>query len=70
VFDAKRLIGREWSDENVQNDLKMYPFKVLEESGKPHIQVNVNQSEEKKFSAEEISAMVLTKMKVLFYCKL
>merc|ERR1712012_753003 len=63
VFDAKRLIGRKFSDKTVQDDVKLWPFKV--ESGpaeKPIIVVNFK-GEQKKFQAEEISSMVLTKMK-------
>ncbi|XP_045797289.1 heat shock 70 kDa protein 18-like [Trifolium pratense] len=63
VFDAKRLIGRKFSDPIVQSDMKLWPFKV--NSGlddKPMIVVNYN-DEEKHFSAEEISSMVLTKMR-------
>ena len=63
VFDAKRLIGRKFSDKTVQDDVKLWPFKV--ESGpaeKPIIVVNFK-GEQKKFQAEEISAMVLSKMK-------
>merc|ERR1712142_77714 len=63
IFDAKRLIGREWSDKSVQHDLKFFPFKLIEKSKKPHIQVNVKDDEKKTFAAEEISAMVLVKMK-------
>ena len=62
VFDAKRLIGREWSDKTVQSDVKYFPFKVFEKQSKPHIQVETSQGT-KSFAAEEISAMVLTKMK-------
>lgn len=63
VFDAKRLIGREWTDKAVQSDIKHFPFQVKEKNKKPHIYVNVN-GEMKSFAAEEISAMVLIKMKV------
>jgi len=62
VFDAKRLIGREWDDPTVQADVKLFPFKVYEKSAKPHIQVETTQGT-KSFAPEEISAMVLTKMK-------
>merc|ERR1711981_1429635 len=62
VFDAKRLIGREWSDKAVQHDLKYFPFKVMEKQSKPHIQVETSEGE-KVFAAEEISSMVLIKMK-------
>ncbi|KAK3747848.1 hypothetical protein QZH41_015996 [Actinostola sp. cb2023] len=63
VFDAKRLIGRTWNDPSVQHDLKYFPFKVIEKNQKPHVQVNVG-GKQKTFTAEEISAMVLIKMKV------
>jgi heat shock protein 5 len=62
VFDAKRLIGREFNDKTVQDDIKLWPFKVLNKNNKPHVQVNVG-ADLKQFAPEEISAMVLTKMK-------
>ena len=63
IFDAKRLIGRKFSDPSVQEDMKHWPFKVVQGAGdKPLIQV-VAHGEVKRFSPEEISAMVLTKMK-------
>jgi L1 cell adhesion molecule like protein len=63
VFDAKRLIGRKIDDASIQNDMKHWSFKVIgKDGGKPHIQVNFK-GEEKTFSPEEISAMVLLKMK-------
>jgi L1 cell adhesion molecule like protein len=64
VFDAKRLIGRKFNDHLVQEDIRLWPFKVQkEESGdRPQIVVNF-QGQEKKFFADEISAMVLQKMK-------
>lgn len=62
VFDVKRLIGRNWDDDTVQKDIKFFPFKVVEKNTKPHVQVKVSGSE-KVFSPEEISAMVLSKMK-------
>jgi len=62
VFDAKRMIGREWTDKAVQNDIKFYPFKVVEKSSKPYVKVDTSQGE-RTFSPEEISAMVLGKMK-------
>uniref|UniRef100_A0A3Q3F6E9 Uncharacterized protein n=1 Tax=Labrus bergylta TaxID=56723 RepID=A0A3Q3F6E9_9LABR len=61
VFDAKRLIGRTWGDSTVQQDIKYLPFKVI--SSKPHIQVDIGGGTMKTFAPEEISAMVLTKMK-------
>ena len=63
VFDAKRLIGRDFNDANVQRDMKTWPFKVVNSSNnRPKICVNY-QNEEKQFYPEEISAMVLSKMK-------
>jgi len=62
VFDAKRLIGRTWADKHVQSDMKHFPFKVVEKRGKPNIEANVS-GKQQTFSPEEISAMVLTKMK-------
>lgn len=62
VFDAKRMIGRAWGESSVQNDIKYFPFKTIEKNTKPHIVVNVN-GQEKTFAAEEISAMVLTKVR-------
>jgi len=62
IFDAKRLIGREWSDKAVQSDMKYFPFKLVDKNSKPHVQVETSQGQ-KLFAAEEISAMVLTKMK-------
>jgi len=62
VFDAKRLIGRDWTDKAVQSDIKYFPFKVVEKTEKPHVQVETSQGK-KTFAAEEISAMVLVKMK-------
>ncbi|TGZ73859.1 hypothetical protein CRM22_001276 [Opisthorchis felineus] len=62
VFDAKRLIGRRYDDPTVQEDRKMWPFTLIEENGKPKIQVEYK-GQTKTFFAEEISSMVLTKMK-------
>lgn len=62
IFDAKRLIGRQWSEKSVQSDKKFFPFEMVEQKSKPHVQVNVN-GKKSVFSPEEISAMVLTKMK-------
>merc|ERR1712110_1410947 len=63
VFDAKRLIGRKFSDRTVQEDVALWPFKVESGAGeKPMIVVNFK-GEQKKFQAEEISSMVLVKMK-------
>jgi len=62
VFDAKRLIGRNFNDQDVQSDMKHWPFKVIDKNGKPYIQVEYK-GEKKDFTPEEISSMVLTKMK-------
>lgn len=62
VFDAKRLIGRKFDDEKIQEDMKHWPFKVVSDGGKPKIQVEYK-GEVKKFAPEEISSMVLTKMR-------
>jgi len=62
VFDAKRLIGRRFDDEKTQADMKHWPFTVVNDCGKPKIQVEFK-GERKVFAPEEISSMVLTKMK-------
>merc|ERR1711988_1132575 len=63
VFDAKRLIGRKFTDPSVQDDMKHFSFMVIAgPDGKPKIEVQFK-GETKQFHAEEISAMVLTKMK-------
>ncbi|KAF8522226.1 hsp71-like protein [Hysterangium stoloniferum] len=62
VFDAKRLIGRKFDDAEVQSDMKHFPFKVISKAGKPVVQVEYR-GETKDFTPEEVSAMVLTKMK-------
>lgn len=62
VFDAKRLIGRKFEDPKVQQDIKHWPFQVISDGGKPKIVVEYK-GENKKFSPEEISSMVLTKMR-------
>eukprot|EP01050_Picozoa_sp_SAG11_P031152 SAG11_NODE_9550_length_901_cov_1.150873_1_plen_212_part_10 len=62
VFDAKRLIGRKFADPAVQADAKLWPFKVVAKGDKPVIQVDYK-GETKTFMPEEISSMVLIKMK-------
>merc|ERR1711899_329087 len=63
IFDAKRLIGRKYDDSTVQRDIKLWPFKVIKDSGnKPKMEVEYK-CETKNFTPEEISAMVLVKMK-------
>ncbi|KAF8201445.1 heat shock cognate 70 [Pholiota molesta] len=62
VFDAKRLIGRKFDDPEVQSDIKHFPFTVFNKGGKPYIRVEYR-GEQKEFSPEEISSMILLKMK-------
>jgi len=63
IFDSKRMIGKKFSDATVQSDMKYWPFKVVSgTTGKPVIKAQY-MDEEKSFSAEEISSMVLIKMK-------
>jgi heat shock protein 1/8 len=79
VFDAKRLIGRKFADAEVQSDIKHFPFKVFDKGGKPYILVNYRGEDKEFVSVscictshqylrllqspEEISSMVLTKMR-------
>lgn len=62
IFDAKRLIGRKFDDPTVQNDLKHFPFSVVNQDDKPVIEADYK-GEKKTFQPEEISSMILTKMK-------
>ncbi len=62
IFDAKRLIGRKFADSSVQSDMKHWPFNVVDHGTKPKIKVEYK-AEEKTFTPEEISSMVLLKMK-------
>ncbi|KAK3932434.1 Major heat shock 70 kDa protein Ab [Frankliniella fusca] len=62
VFDAKRLIGRRFDDPKIQADMKHWPFTVVNDGGKPKIQVEYK-GEQKTFAPEEISSMVLSKMR-------
>ena len=62
IFDAKRLIGRKFNDPIVQSDMKLWPFKVVAKGDRPTIEVEFK-GETKQFFPEEISAMVLGKMK-------
>ncbi|KAM4696207.1 heat shock 70 kDa protein-like [Rhinophrynus dorsalis] len=62
VFDAKRLIGRKFTDPVVQSDMKHWPFQVVNDGGKPKVKVE-HKGEQKTFFPEEISSMVLLKMK-------
>ncbi|CDF89305.1 Heat shock protein SSB [Zygosaccharomyces bailii] len=69
VFDAKRLIGRRFDDESVQKDIKTWPFKVIDVDGNPMIEVQYL-GETKTFSPQEISSMVLIKMKEIAEAKI
>lgn len=60
--DAKRLIGRRFDDQVVQSDMKHWPFKVINDASRPKVQVEYK-GETKTFFPEEISSMVLVKMK-------
>lgn len=62
VFEIKRLIGRAWDDKEVQRDLKLFPYKIVNKENKPFVKVTYKK-EEKVYSPEEISAMILEKMK-------
>ena len=62
VYDIKRLIGRKYKDVNVQNDIKHWPFKIINDEGTPKVLVE-HKHQQKIFLPEEISAMVLLKMK-------
>eukprot|EP00391_Amoebophrya_sp_Ameob2_P005781 CAMPEP_0178991200 /NCGR_PEP_ID=MMETSP0795-20121207/5386_1 /TAXON_ID=88552 /ORGANISM="Amoebophrya sp., Strain Ameob2" /LENGTH=662 /DNA_ID=CAMNT_0020682863 /DNA_START=339 /DNA_END=2327 /DNA_ORIENTATION=+ len=62
LFDVKRLIGRRFKDKSVQSDMKLLPYAIVDKSGKPYIRVKVK-GESKDMSPEEVSAMVLVKMK-------
>ena len=62
LSDAKRLIGRKFHETSVQSDMKLWPFRVILDGDKPKLVV-VYKGEEKKFFPEEISSMVLVKMK-------
>ncbi|KAH8672649.1 putative heat shock 70 kDa protein 2 [Tricladium varicosporioides] len=62
VFDAKRLIGRKFADAEVQADMKHFPFTVIDRAGKPVVEVEFK-AEKKQFTPEEISSMILVKMR-------
>ena len=61
-FTKNRMIGRRYSDKVVQKDIKLWPFDVINKDGKPYVKVSY-QGAERTFAPEEISAMVLTKMR-------
>jgi L1 cell adhesion molecule like protein len=62
IYEIKRMIGREFNDPILQRDMKLLPYTVVEDKGRPKVKVDY-MGTEKLFSAEEISAMILTKMK-------
>lgn len=63
LYDVKRLIGRKFSDKTVQYDKKYLPYEIVNKESRPYISVPNVQGETKTYAPEEISAMVLTKMK-------
>ena len=63
VYDVKRLIGRKYNDKTVQYDKKYLPYEIVDKDGKPYIQIPNVKGETKVFAPEEISAMILVKMK-------
>lgn len=69
VFDAKRLIGRRYDDPDVKKDMANWPFTVVDKEGSPFIEVEYR-GEQKQFSPQEISAMVLSKMKEIAEAKI
>jgi heat shock protein 5 len=62
VFDVKRLIGRKFTDKTVQADKKLFPFEIVNKKGKPFVEVAIN-GERKAFAPEEVSSMILQKMR-------
>jgi len=62
IFDIKRLIGRKYSDSSVQADKKLVPYKIISKDDKPFVEVIVD-GKTRSFAPEEVSAMILTKMK-------
>jgi len=63
VYVVKRLIGRNFDDKEVQRDIKWLPYDIVNKGGKPYIKTKVQGGEEKYLSPEEVSAMILIKMK-------
>uniref|UniRef100_A0A7S3KVS2 Uncharacterized protein n=1 Tax=Amphora coffeiformis TaxID=265554 RepID=A0A7S3KVS2_9STRA len=63
VFDVKRLIGRKFSDKSVQSDKALVPYKIVSDKDKPVIEITVTNGGTQRFAPEEISAMILQKMK-------
>ena len=63
IYSVKRLIGRDYKDKEVQQDKKLVPYSIVDVNGKPYIETTIPGGETKKYAPENISAMVLTKMK-------
>ena len=64
VYEIKRMMGREYNDSTVQRDMKLLPYKIVNDNGKPRVEVTYK-NETKQFTPEEVSAMILTKMKTI-----
>jgi len=62
VFDVKRLIGRKYSDKSVQADKKLFPYKIVSKDDKPYVEIKL-EGKNRQFAPEEVSAMILVKMK-------
>ena len=64
IYSIKRLIGRKYNDKEVQHDKKLLPYEIISKDGKPYVQVEIK-GQKQEFSPEQISAMILTKMKTI-----
>jgi len=65
IYDAKRLIGRGFDDRSVQRDKRTFPFRVIDRAGRPHIEVDRAGGKRNVLAPEEVSALVLAKMKAI-----